>query len=172
MLRICKCRKELNPLFIELPPSYTGPSGSAARVGACRSYFFARLQCWRCLRRCSYFSLGTPRRTTGPIDTCSSPTTPGLSIIPFHRISRMALKPQTIWATRNIDAGEALTLDDQFCDDPGDVGNVLTEITLGSADWNDLDPRLKRSFRRSHRQTAVKLRPNKPNCGMLGAITS
>lgn len=48
-----------------------------------------------------------------------------------------------IFANKDIIAGEELTLDYQFVDDPNEPGNILTQIALTFGDLDDLDPRIK-----------------------------
>ena len=48
----------------------------------------------------------------------------------------------SIFANRDIAAGEELTLNYQFVDDPGETGNVLTKIGLAFGREDELDPRL------------------------------
>jgi len=55
----------------------------------------------------------------------------------------MSHSSNTILANRDIAAGEELTLNYQFVDDPNEAGNILTQIGLTSGDWDDLDPRIK-----------------------------
>ena len=50
-----------------------------------------------------------------------------------------------IFAIRDIAAGEELTVDYQFVDDPSEPGNVLTEIGLASGNSEDWDPRIAHS---------------------------
>jgi SET domain-containing protein len=49
----------------------------------------------------------------------------------------------SIFANRDIAAGEELTLNYQFVDDPAETGNVLTEIGLTFGGEDELDPRLQ-----------------------------
>ena len=49
----------------------------------------------------------------------------------------------TMFASRDIAAGEELTLDYRFVDDPDEAGNVLTEIGLAFGERDYLDPRIK-----------------------------
>lgn len=48
-----------------------------------------------------------------------------------------------MFARRDIAAGEELTLDYRFVDDPYEAGNVLTEIGRSFGEQDFLDPRLK-----------------------------
>ena len=48
-----------------------------------------------------------------------------------------------IFANKDIAAGEELTLDYQYVDDPDEPGNVLTQIARQAGDGEDLDQRLK-----------------------------
>ena len=48
-----------------------------------------------------------------------------------------------MFARRDIAAGEELTLDYRFVDDPYEAGNVLTEIGRSFGEQDLLDPRLK-----------------------------
>ena len=51
-----------------------------------------------------------------------------------------------IFARTNIAAGDELTLDYRYVDDPHEAGNVLTEIGLAFGEGDHLDPRIKESF--------------------------
>lgn len=48
-----------------------------------------------------------------------------------------------IFANRDIAAGEELTVNYQFVDDPNEAGNILAEISLAFGDLDELDPRIK-----------------------------
>lgn len=51
---------------------------------------------------------------------------------------------EKIFANKDISAGEELTLDYQFVDDPNEAGNVLTEIGLRHCKQSEMDPRIKK----------------------------
>lgn len=50
-----------------------------------------------------------------------------------------------MFARRDIEAGEELTLDYHFVDDPEESGNILTELGLAFGEPDYLDPRIKGS---------------------------
>lgn len=58
-------------------------------------------------------------------------------------VHNAATSATAMFARRDIAAGEELTLDYQFVDDPHEPGNVLTEIGQSFGKQDLLDPRLK-----------------------------
>ena len=61
-------------------------------------------------------------------------------------LARASISFTAMFASGDISAGEELTLDYRFVDDPYEHGNVLTEIGLAYGERDYLDPRIKGSL--------------------------